>query len=141
MAVFLAMMVMPFSRSRSIESMIRSGTDSFWRKSPDCHNMASTRVVLPWSTWAMIAMLRMLSRRSISPSYHAGSRALAGPPATIYIMWPDRASREDPDDPTRGAVSRRRPRRGGAVRLRAAEERPPRHHARQGWRDRHRAVA
>jgi len=50
MAVFLAMIVMPFSRSRSIESMIRSGTDSFSRKRPDCQSIASTRVVLPWST-------------------------------------------------------------------------------------------
>src|SRR5262245_1894818 len=70
MAVFLAMMVMPFSRSRSIESMIRSATAWFSRKSPDCQSMASTRVVLPWSTWAMIAMLRMLSRCCISASYH-----------------------------------------------------------------------
>jgi len=50
MAVFLAMIVMPFSRSRSIESMMRSGTDSFWRKRPDCQSIASTSVVLPWST-------------------------------------------------------------------------------------------
>src|SRR5437762_7915305 len=74
MAVFLAMIVMPFSRSRSIESMIRSGTDSFARKRPDCQSMASTRVVLPWSTWAMIAMFRMFSRCCILPSYHAGVR-------------------------------------------------------------------
>src|SRR5712691_12515030 len=59
------MIVMPFSRSRSIESMMRSATVSFWRKSPDCHSMASTSVVLPWSTWAMIAMFRIDSRCSI----------------------------------------------------------------------------
>ena len=53
---------MPFSRSRSIESMTRSATDSFARKAPDCHNMASTRVVLPWSTWAMMATLRRSER-------------------------------------------------------------------------------
>src|SRR6185436_13745157 len=76
MAVFLAMMVMPFSRSRSIESMIRSATAWFSRKSPDCQSMASTRVVLPWSTWAMIAMLRMLSRCCICPSYHGRARGL-----------------------------------------------------------------
>src|SRR2546428_10594722 len=64
------MMVMPFSRSRSIESMIRSATASFWRNRPDCQSMASTSVVLPWSTWAMIATLRMLSRCCIPPSYH-----------------------------------------------------------------------
>src|SRR5262245_64582783 len=74
MTVFLAMMVMPFSRSRSIESMIRSATAWFSRKSPDCQSMASTRVVLPWSTWAMMAMLRMLSRCCISASYHGPPR-------------------------------------------------------------------
>ena len=53
---------MPFSRSRSPESMTRSLTDSLARKAPDCHSMASTRVVLPWSTWATMATLRMSSR-------------------------------------------------------------------------------
>src|SRR5436853_277977 len=70
------MIVMPFSRSRSIESMIRSATAWFSRKSPDCQSMASTRVVLPWSTCAMMAILRIDSRCCISPSYHAVARAL-----------------------------------------------------------------
>ena len=61
-AVFLARMVMPFSRSRSPESMTRSLTDSLARNAPDCQSMASTRVVLPWSTWATMATLRMSSR-------------------------------------------------------------------------------
>ena len=60
--VFFARIVMPFSRSRSIESMTRSWTDpsSAWCavKAPDCQSMASTSVVLPWSTCAMIATLR-----------------------------------------------------------------------------------
>ena len=64
-AVFLARMVMPFSRSRSPESMTRSLTDSLARKAPDCRSMASTRVVLPWSTWATMATLRMSSRVSV----------------------------------------------------------------------------
>src|SRR2546428_7648025 len=68
------MMVMPFSRSRSIESMIRSATASFCRNRPDCQSMASTRVVLPLSTWAMIATLRMLSRCCITPLYHVDVR-------------------------------------------------------------------
>ena len=46
-AVFLARIVMPFSRSRSIESSTRSATSWFARKAPDCHSMASTSVVLP----------------------------------------------------------------------------------------------
>ncbi len=46
-AVFLARIVMPFSRSRSIESMTRSATSWFSRNEPDCQSIASTRVVLP----------------------------------------------------------------------------------------------
>ena len=59
----LARMVMPRSRSRSLESMARSAT--FWlsRKAPDCFSSRSTRVVLPWSTWAMMAMLRRFMGR------------------------------------------------------------------------------
>src|SRR5215212_4247857 len=55
-------MVMPFSRSRSIESMTRSSTSWLARNAPLCHSMASTSVVFPWSTWAMIATLRRSSR-------------------------------------------------------------------------------
>ena len=61
-AVFLARMVMPFSRSRSPESMTRSLTSWLSRKAPDCQSMASTSVVFPWSTWATMATLRMSSR-------------------------------------------------------------------------------
>ena len=50
---------MPRSRSSSFESMTRSTTCSLARKVPLCCSMASTSVVLPWSTWAMIAILRM----------------------------------------------------------------------------------
>ena len=49
---------MPRSRSRSFESMTRSCTCSCAAKVPDCCSSLSTSVVLPWSTWAMIAMLR-----------------------------------------------------------------------------------
>src|SRR3954447_18080298 len=52
-------MVMPRSRSRSLESMTRSATSSFSLKMPLWRSMASTRVVFPWSTCATIAMLRM----------------------------------------------------------------------------------
>src|SRR5690349_24457913 len=71
-AVFLARIVMPFSRSRSIESMTRSATSWFWRKAPDCQSMASTSVVLPWSTWATIATLRRSSRTAMRQSKLAG---------------------------------------------------------------------
>src|SRR5262245_35360165 len=65
-AVFFAMIVMPFSRSRSIESMIRTGTVSFARKMPPCQSIASTRVVFPWSTWAMMATFRISGRVCMS---------------------------------------------------------------------------
>src|SRR3569833_1311803 len=55
---------MPFSRSRSIESITRSATSWLARKAPDCQSMASTSVVLPWSTWATIATLRRSLRRA-----------------------------------------------------------------------------
>ncbi len=50
---------MPRSFSRSLESMTRSVTASLERKVPLWRSMASTRGVLPWSTWAMMAMLKM----------------------------------------------------------------------------------
>src|ERR1700687_6020400 len=77
MAVFFAMMVMPFSRSRSIESMTRSFTCSCAPKIPLCQSIASTSVVLPWSTWAMIARLRTSSRFSITdcPRWSGAARA------------------------------------------------------------------
>src|SRR2546425_953298 len=61
MAVFLARIVMPRSRSSSFESMTRSTTSWLALKIPLCQSMASTRVVLPWSTCAMMAMLRIES--------------------------------------------------------------------------------
>ena len=61
MAVFLARMVMPRSRSRSPESITRSWTSWLARKAPPCFSISSTRVVLPWSTWAMMATLRKCS--------------------------------------------------------------------------------
>src|SRR3954469_551491 len=67
-AVFFARIVMPFSRSRSIESMTRSATSWFARKAPDCQSIASTSVVFPWSTCATIATLRMSSRARSPPA-------------------------------------------------------------------------
>src|ERR1700730_7805443 len=56
--VALARMVMPRSRSKSLESRARSATRWFSRNEPDCCSRRSTRVVLPWSTWAIMAILR-----------------------------------------------------------------------------------
>src|SRR5213592_4628715 len=68
---------MPFSRSSSIESMTRSFTSWFSRNTPDCQSMASTSVVLPWSTWATIATLRRSRRAGMwcrlkEPGYGTG---------------------------------------------------------------------
>ena len=71
MAVNFARMVMPRSRSRSLESMAQSATTSPGRKLPAWRKNPSTSVVLPWSTWAMIAMLRT-SRR-------LGASSISGP--------------------------------------------------------------
>ena len=49
---------MPRSRSRSVLSIARSATRSLARKMPLWCSRASTSVVLPWSTWAMMATLR-----------------------------------------------------------------------------------
>src|SRR5207253_2467425 len=62
----LARIVMPFSRSRSVESSTRSLTSWLARNTPDCHNMASTNVVLPWSTWATMATLRRSLRAGMN---------------------------------------------------------------------------
>src|SRR5260221_12663698 len=51
-------MVMPRSRSMSPESITRSTRCWCLAKVPACCRSLSTRVVLPWSTCAMIAMLR-----------------------------------------------------------------------------------
>src|SRR5437764_4614997 len=93
---FWALMVMPRSRSMSMESrycsrMSRAST------APVSSRMRSDRVDLPWSTWAMIERLRMRSRgvvmgfdRPLSPSIamfginHPDER-LAGPEAADLL--------------------------------------------------------
>src|SRR6476646_1289951 len=83
-AVFLARIVIPFSRSRSIESITRTATSWPSRKAPDCQSIASTSVVLPWSTWATIAMLRRSSLTAIRAGDGRGP-AVAAPPR----LWRD----------------------------------------------------
>jgi len=64
--VCFAKIVIPFSRSRSPESRTRSTTAWFERKVPVCRSIASTRVVLPWSTWATIATFRRSCRTAVA---------------------------------------------------------------------------
>src|SRR5213592_4756896 len=66
---------MPLSRSRSVESMTRSATFWFSRNDPDCQSIASTSVVLPWSTCATIATLRRSSRPGIATQGSEGQFA------------------------------------------------------------------
>src|SRR5580704_11091577 len=60
MAVFFARMVMPRSRSSAFESITRSWTSLRASSVPDWRRSWSTSVVFPWSTCAMMAMLRSL---------------------------------------------------------------------------------
>src|SRR5436190_22960197 len=71
-AVFFARIVMPFSRSRSFESITRSLTSWLARNAPDCQSRASTSVVLPWSTWATIARLRRSERAGMKTFQNRG---------------------------------------------------------------------
>jgi hypothetical protein len=61
---------MPFSRSRSPESSTRSATFALARNAPDCHSIASTSVVLPWSTCATMATLRRSSRVAMATVWY-----------------------------------------------------------------------
>jgi len=61
--VFFESMVMPRSRSRSLESIIHVVCSPLLSlNAPVCLSMASTSVVLPWSTCAIMATLRRSSR-------------------------------------------------------------------------------
>ena len=65
MDVVLARMVMPLSLSISLLSIALSFTSSFSRKVPEDFKSWSTKVVLPWSTCAMMAMLRMFINEAL----------------------------------------------------------------------------
>jgi hypothetical protein len=60
-AVFFDRIVMPRSFSRSLLSIIRSVVTVRSLNVPDCLSSWSTSVVLPWSTWATMAILRRRS--------------------------------------------------------------------------------
>src|SRR5690606_39381056 len=78
-------MVMPFSRSRSIESMTRSATSWLARNAPDCQSILSTSVVLPWSTWATIATFRRSVRMATGgPRCVRGTRRRRSGGGTSY---------------------------------------------------------
>ena len=73
-AVFFDKMVIPRSRSIALVSIARSSMEKCSGKVSDCLSISLTRVVLPWSTWAIIAMFRMSSRDfKIQSSFHLNS--------------------------------------------------------------------
>src|SRR5262249_31977482 len=61
--MFLDRIVMPRSRSRSFESRMQLPTSCDARNSPLWRKRQSTSVVLPWSTWEMMAIFRTSERR------------------------------------------------------------------------------
>src|SRR5690606_20582804 len=96
---FFARMVIPRSRSRGFESITRSATCWLARNVPAWRSMWSTSVVFPWSTCAMIAMLRI----GIYALFHREY------PARWYRRKPDPGSpleespdRRQPDNITNG---------------------------------------
>ena len=78
---------MPRSRSWSLESMARSAMCWFSRTEPDCLSSWSTSVVLPWSTWAMMAMLRISMNRALGAQEGAGliDAGNAAPQCTLVM--------------------------------------------------------
>ena len=70
MAVFLARIVMPRSFSISPLSMTRSSRSPRSSSVPDWRRSLSTRVVLPWSTWATMATLRRNSTELDMAAFH-----------------------------------------------------------------------
>src|SRR4051812_21798422 len=84
-------MVMPRSRSRSLESIARSATFWFSRNEPDCCSRRSTSVVLPWSTWAMMATLRRFIQNPMVKNATAGR----GPAVRVAELGLGRAEYSD----------------------------------------------
>src|SRR3954469_11819695 len=87
------MIVMPRSRSSSLLSIARSATRSFARNVPLWCSSASTRVVLPWSTCAMIATLR---RSGLATSaLPACEEGFSTDKDILSVYWLFAQSRED----------------------------------------------
>src|SRR5215218_5826267 len=87
MAVFLARIVMPFSRSRSLESIARSSRCAWSPKELVWRSMASTRVVLPWSTWATIATLRRSLRTAEAMKENLGDLRRMAAQTAAALLW------------------------------------------------------
>src|SRR5215218_1903674 len=92
-AVFFARIVMPFSRSSSLESIARSSTWAWSANEWVCFSMASTRVVLPWSTWATIATLRRSLRVAFAMVRSSGLVGFARRPGAAVAARRERGKR------------------------------------------------
>ena len=90
-AVFFARIVMPFSRSRSIESITRASMSAPSRNAPDCHSIESTSVVFPWSTWAMMATFRRSSRVGMGAP-HIWAVLSVRAPGPLRLVVPEMAT-------------------------------------------------
>ena len=113
---------MPFSRSRSIESMTRSVTSWWARKAPVWRSMASTSVVLPWSTCATMATLR----KWVGARGHGGpfvARRRRGSCGAFHATGRAGGSGGAVGAPARGRVRRRAHRRRPRRRTRAGRPR------------------
>src|SRR5271165_5799015 len=112
--VALARMVMPRSRSRSFESITRSATRWLSRKAPDCCRSLSTSVVLPWSTWAMMATLRSFIR-------DGSQKAVCGGGGAFLMREDDRDATGRDGAPSARRVAGRIPRKVAGREGRGAE--------------------
>src|SRR6478672_6588346 len=98
-AVFLARIVIPRSRSSGFESRAHSCTTSPRRNAPACLSKPSTRVVFPWSTCATIAMF-LTSLRCMRTG--GSSRSRLSRPVDIegeLLGGIERGHAEDPGGP------------------------------------------
>lgn len=78
---------MPRSRSRSLESRMRSPDTCASRNCPHWRSIWSTSVVFPWSTWAIMAMLRMvLTISGVSPERCSNRHSSAVRPAICFVF-------------------------------------------------------
>src|SRR5574340_635291 len=77
-------MVMPRSFSRSLLSMTRSATCWWEANVPAWLSSLSTMVVLPWSTWAMMAILRSSRDMETALLYEKGAHSSTRDAGTPY---------------------------------------------------------
>ena len=83
---------MPRSRSNSFESITRSTCCWLARQMPLWFSIASTRVVLPWSTCAMMAILRRLLLKTSGPFRRGHSGRESVSEISVYRIPCDRIS-------------------------------------------------